>query len=443
MLLPLLMLAMMQPSAIAQTQENEYLPTEENLKSREEFADMRFGIFIHWGIYSTFAQGEWYMQTKNVNRLEYAKAARGFYPADFNAREWVAAIKASGAKYITITSRHHDGFSMWATKQSDYNIVDGTPFKRDIIKELSEECQKQGIRLHFYYSHLDWMREDYPMGRTGHGVGKNPEKADWASYYKFMNAQLTELLTDYGPIGAIWFDGIWDHEDDKVPFNWQLREQYDMIHRLQPSCLVGNNHHSNIIPGEDIQIFEKDLPGENTTGFAKSKVSISRLPLETCETMNGNWGYRAEDQNYKSAKEIFHLLVRTAGKGANLLMNIGPQSNGQLPATSLERLAEMGSLMATYGETIYATEAGEIPVQPWGATTRKGSKLFVHILNHDKAELELPLTCKVKSARNFLTNKKVEYKKTDSGYVLTLGEVPSAVDEVIVLETLPSPDKGK
>ncbi len=437
------MLAMMQPSAIAQTQENEYLPTEENQKSREEFADMRFGIFIHWGIYSTFAQGEWYMQTKNVDRLEYAKAARGFYPADFNAREWVAAIKASGAKYITITSRHHDGFSMWATKQSDYNIVDGTPFKRDIIKELSEECQKQGIRLHFYYSHLDWMREDYPMGRTGHGVGKNPEKADWASYYKFMNAQLTELLTDYGPIGAIWFDGMWDHEDDKVPFNWQLREQYDMIHRLQPSCLVGNNHHSNIIPGEDIQIFEKDLPGENTTGFAKSKVSISRLPLETCETMNGNWGYRAEDQNYKSAKEIFHLLVRTAGKGANLLMNIGPQPNGQLPATSLERLAEMGRLMAAYGETIYATEAGEIPVQPWGATTRKGSKLFVHILNHDKAELELPLTCKVKSARNFLTNKKVEYKKTDSGYVLTLGEVPSAVDEVIVLETLPSPDKGK
>ena len=167
----------------------------------------------------------------------------------------MSAIKGSGAKYITITSRHHDGFSMWGTKQSDYNIVDATPFHRDVLKELSAACQEQGIRLHFYYSHLDWTREDYPWGRTGHHTGRDSTKADWPHYYQFMNNQLTELLTNYGPIGAIWFDGFWDHDEDSVPFDWQLDEQYAMIHRLQPACLVGNNHHENVLPGEDIQIF--------------------------------------------------------------------------------------------------------------------------------------------------------------------------------------------
>lgn len=142
-----------------------YVPTEENLKSRQEFSDARFGIFIHWGIYSMFGQGEWYLNYGPTHQ-EYSKAAKGFYPADFDAKKWVSTIKDSGAKYICITSRHHDGFSMWHTAESDYNIVDATPFKRDILKEIADECERQGIRLHFYYSHLDWGREDYPQGRT-------------------------------------------------------------------------------------------------------------------------------------------------------------------------------------------------------------------------------------------------------------------------------------
>ena len=226
------LLLMAGTSAFAQTSNQIYTPTPENIKARQEFQDNKFGIFLHWGIYSMTAQGEWYMNTHNINRNEYAKLASGFYPSRFDAAEWVSAIKTSGAKYICITSRHHDSFSMFDTKESDFNIVDATPFKRDILKELAEECQKQGIKLHFYYSHLDWFRDDYPEGNTGHGTGRPKGHGNWASYYKFMNKQLTELLTNYGPVGAIWFDGIWDQPTN---FNWQLEEQYALIHKLQPS----------------------------------------------------------------------------------------------------------------------------------------------------------------------------------------------------------------
>lgn len=324
---------------------------------------------------------------------------------------------------------------MWATKQWDYNIVDATPFKRDIIGELAEECHRQGIRLHLYYSHLDWAREDYPMGRTGTRCGKDPKKADWPKYYRFMNAQLTELLTNYGKIGAIWFDGWWDHDSDPTPFDWQLDEQYALIHRLQPACLVGNNHHMSPNPGEDIQIFERDLPGENKAGFVDQAAEISRLPLETCETMNGMWGYKVQDQNYKTTKQLIHYLVNTAGKGANLLMNIGPQPNGELPATAVQRLKEMGEWMQVYGSTIRATKAGDVPVQEWGATTRRDDKLYVHILNYDRRELYLPLQCKVVKAATFADGKRVGVTKTAEGVVLTLPEVPNGYDYVVELQT--------
>ena len=202
-----------------------YQPTEENLKSRQEFRDAKFGIFLHWGLYAMLATGEWTMTNKNLNYKEYAKLAGGFYPSKFDAAKWVSAIKASGAKYICFTSRHHEGFSMFHTKYSDYNVVDATPFKRDVLKELADECHKQGIRLHLYYSHIDWYREDAVWGRTGRGTGRPNPEGNWDSYYQFMNNQLTELLTNYGPIGAIWFDGVWD-QDGNPDFDWQLPGQY-------------------------------------------------------------------------------------------------------------------------------------------------------------------------------------------------------------------------
>lgn len=410
-----------------------YVPSEENLKARQEFADSKFGIFIHWGIYSMFAQGEWYMTNANIDNREYAKAASAFYPIRFDADSWVKAIKDAGAKYICFTSRHHDGFSMWHTAQSDYNIVDATPFGRDVIKELADACHRHGIKLHFYYSHIDWTRDDYPHGRTGRGTGKDPDKADWPSYYAFMNRQLTELLTQYGDIGAIWFDGVWDHDQDTIPFDWQLPEQYALIHELQPACLVGNNHHSTPVEGEDIQIFERDLPGENKAGL--SGQDISRLPLETCQTMNGMWGYKIIDQNYKSVETLVQYLVGAAGKGANLLLNIGPQPNGELPAASLVRLQGMGEWLRNYGETVYGTTAGDIPTQEWGVTTRKGERLYIHIMNLDATELLLPLACKVKSAVVYGTQTPVKMKRSKDGVILQFDSPPTGVDYIVELVT--------
>lgn len=410
-----------------------YHPTPEILKARKEFADQRFGIFLHWGIYSMFAQGEWYLN-HGLNAEEYAKSARAFYPADFNAAEWVKSIKDSGAKYICFTTRHHDGFSMWDTEQSPYNIVDATPFKRDILKELADECHRQGIKLHLYYSHIDWTRPDYPSGRTGLETGRNSTLRNWDSYYKFMNNQLTELLTNYGKINAIWFDGWWDHDADSIPFDWQLPEQYEMIHRLQPGCLIGNNHHQTPNPGEDIQIFERDLPGENTAGLSGQE--ISRLPLETCQTMNGMWGYKVIDQDYKDTKTLINYLVKAAGMGANLLLNIGPQPNGELPATALARLKEIGEWMKTYGETIYATEAGDFPATEWGTSTRKGDKLYVHIMNATSTDIAIPTTAKVKNAKTFIDGKPVKFTKHKSGgATLHLDEIPTEIDYVIELQT--------
>ena len=179
-------------------QAQKYVPTPENLQNRKEFAESRLGIFIHWGLYSTFAQGEWYMNNASVDAREYAKAMNGFYPHRFDARQWVSAFKAAGAKYICFTTRHHEGFSMWDTRWSDYNIMN-TPYGKDIVRQLAEECHRQGIKLHLYYSHIDWTREDYPAGRTGRGT-KRLDRADWPAYYRFMNNQLTELLTNYGEI---------------------------------------------------------------------------------------------------------------------------------------------------------------------------------------------------------------------------------------------------
>lgn len=397
------------PTQAAET----YLPSEENLKSRKEFRECGLGIFIHWGIYSMFGQNEWYLN-RGINAEEYAKAASGFYPAQFNAAEWVKTFKDAGAEYICITTRHHDGFSMWHTAQSSYNIVDATPFKRDIIREIANECHRQKMRLHLYYSHLDWTRPDYPMGRTGRETGRDSTVNDWPNYYKFMNAQLTELLSQYGDIGAIWFDGWWDHDEDATPFNWELPEQYALIHKLQPGCLIGNNHHQTPFEGEDIQIFERDLPGENTAGL--SGQAISRLPLETCLTMNRSWGYNVKDLDYLPAEELIRSLVRTAAKGANLLLNVGPQPNGELPSAACERMSAIGEWLKTYAPTVKGTEAAEFPEQPWGVATRRGNRLFLHVLDNSVSEISIPLPSKkITSVKEYASQASLKIKKETGG----------------------------
>ena len=402
-------------TANAQTTQdaaNHYVPTPENLQARQQFADRKFGVFLHWGLYSLFAQGEWYMQNEDIDNREYAKSADAFYPHRFNAAEWVSAIKAAGAKYICFTTRHHEGFSMFDTKLSDYNIMH-TPYGRDIVRQLVDECHKQGVGIHLYYSHIDWTRDDYPTGRTGLHTGKDPKKENWTSYYNFMNGQLTELLTNYGKIDGIWFDGWWDHDEDATPFDWQLPEQYALIHKLQPACIIGNNHHHAPFEGEDMQMFERDVPGENKSGL--SGQSISRLPLETCQTMNGMWGYKIKDQNYKSTKELLRLLVRTLSKGANLLLNVGPQPNGELPALALQRFKEMGQFLnGKAAESIYATQAGGYHQGDSIVTTRNNGQraLYVHLLTDgEHISVTLPISEKLKKAHLLLTGENVSVRR--------------------------------
>lgn len=406
-----------------------YQPTPENIKMREEFQNDKFGIFLHWGLYSMMAQGEWYMQIKNLNYKEYAKFASGFDPQKFDAKKWVEEIKNSGAKYICFTSRHHEGFSMFHTRWSDYNIVDATPFKRDIVKELTDECHKQGIKVFLYYSLLDWSREDYyPLGSTGQGTGR-VNHGKWETYHQFMLNQLTELLTNYGKIDGIWFDGLWDQPKD---FDWKISELYNLIHKYQPACLVGNNHHSTPLDGEDFQMFERDLPGQNQSGFSGQK--ISALPLETCETMNGMWGYKIEDQSYKSCKELVQYIVKAAGNNANLLMNIGPMPTGELPELAIDRLQEVGKWMSKYGETIYGTRQGDVLPHEWGVTTRKGNKLFVHILNTKDNTIFLPMTKKVKNTKVFGTESKVFFEQNKYGVTLNIVHAPNQNDYDYIIE---------
>ncbi len=419
----------------------KYTPSPQILASQAEFADDRFGIFLHWGIYSMFAQGEWYLNYGPL-QSEYSKAAKGFYPAGFNADEWVKAIKDAGARYICFTTRHHDGFSMYDTEASDYNIVDATPFGRDVLKELAEACERHDIKLHLYYSHIDWGRDDYPQGRTGRTTGVDTINSDWPHYYDFMNSQIKELLTNYGPIRCIWFDGWWDHDEDAEPFDWQLDEQYALVHSLQPGCLVGNNHHQTPFEGEDIQIFERDIPGQNTAGL--SGQAIAHLPLETCNTMNGMWGYKVRDTNYKDSRTLIRYLVNTAGMGANLLLNIGPRPDGRLPEQSLDRLKEIGEWMRANGETIYGTVAADFESPEWGTATVKGDRMYVHVLTPSTTDIHVPTSLKVKEAREFAGGKKVKFSRnSDKGITLHLDRLPDETDYIVELELKTPIEKKK
>lgn len=361
-----------------------YTPSKENLTARQNFQDMKFGMFIHWGASSVLGHGEWVMNNRNIRVEEYKNLIRVFNPIDFDAKQWVTTAKNAGMQYITFITRHHDGFSNWDTKQSDWKITN-TVYEKDALKQLADECHKQGIKLFCYYSLLDWYRTDYQYetGKTGKGTGRTT-KSNWNSYISFMKAQLTELLTNYGEIAGIWFDGHWDQLDndhDKTlqsKVNWQYDEIYSLIHKLQPKALISNNHHLTPIPGEDFQAFEKDLPGSNTTGFGGA--DISQLPLETCETMNDSWGYNITDRKFKSVPTLIRYMVNAAGRNANFLLNVGPMPTGKIQKEFTDTLAALGKWMQQYSTSIYGTRGNIIPAQEWGVVTGNSKNYFVHIL---------------------------------------------------------------
>ncbi|MEJ2205354.1 MAG: alpha-L-fucosidase [Gemmatimonadota bacterium] len=402
----------------------------ERLAARERYRDDRFGMFIHWGAYSQLAAGEWVMQNRGLTVDEYEWLAGSFDPVRFDPRAWVEVARAAGTRYITITARHHDGFSMFASDATEYDIVDWARFGRDPMAELAEACREAGIQLFFYYSQLDWHHPDYyPRGNTGQATGR-PDSGDWPAYLDFMDRQLEELLTQYGPVGGIWFDGMWDKPDA----DWRLEETYALIHRVQPAALIIPNHHQAPLPGEDVQTFEQDLPGSNSAGW--NTADIGELPLETSLTMNGSWGFNLTDRRWKSVRELIHTLVRAAGADANLLLNVGPRPDGTLQPEAVTRLRGVGAWLDTYGESVYGTRGGPIPPRAWGVTTQTEDRVYVHVLEWPDAALSIPvMDRRVAAARMLASGETVAFRQTEAGVTLRMpGSGGDGPDRVVVLE---------
>jgi alpha-L-fucosidase len=409
-------------------QAQNYVPTKENLENREWFQDAKFGMFIHWGIYSVLGVHEWVMETQSIDKKTYEKIAPFFNPTAFDAESWVLLAKSAGMKYITVTSKHHDGFAMFDSKLTDWDIMDRTVYKKDVLKQLAEACRKHGLKLFFYYSQLDWNHPDYyPRGETGNKTGR-PDEGDWEKYLDFMNGQLTELLTNYGDVAGIWFDGWWD----KKEANWELRKTYDLIHSLQPQALIGSNHHQAPMDGEDFQMFEKDLPGENKGGFS-AEAKIGKLPLETAETMAHRWGFSLQDRAYKSTKELIHYLVKAAGHNSNFLLNVGPMPNGKIQPEFVDTLKIIGEWTSKNGETIYGTRGGPVPPQTWGVTTQKNNSVFVHILDWKSNSFLLPnFSGTITSLVDFNSKKPLEYESTAFGTLIQLPDKWSGEMDYII-----------
>ena len=365
-------------AALAFAAVAEYVPEQWNLDARKKFAAQRFGIFIHWGIYANYAQGEWYQQQAGLDTATYGRMMDGFCPSKFDAREWARVFRNAGAKYVTITSRHHDGFSLWPTKVDDgYNIA-LTPFRRDILGELAQACRAEGLQLNFYYSLMDWHRKDYPAGDAACKVlGK--QKGDYASYKQFMLDQIGELIDSYRP-GNIWFDGEWEHARNRDgkgwvrTLDWDFDTIYDFIHAKH--VLVANNNHQPMRPKEDIQLFERDLPGDNSdAGFSKNQPVINDRPIEQCDVIQKKvWGYKIGEKEFRTPEDVCTMICRAAAKGANMLMNIGPDGSGRLPARAVEVMGEVGKWMAANGEAIYGTEGAGYAKNADGTETAKTTK---------------------------------------------------------------------
>jgi alpha-L-fucosidase len=397
---------------------------------RDWFRDAKFGLFIHWGVYSLLGKGEWVMNNDKIPISEYEKLPAQFNPTEFDPEEWVSIAKHAGQKYITITSKHHDGFCMWHTKETRYNIVEGTPYQKDVLRMLSDECKKEGIKLFFYHSHLDWHHPDYfPRGGTGSTAGR-PDVGEWEKYLEYLNKQITELCSPPYEAAGIWFDGWWD----RPKANWQLAKTYGIIHKLRPNALIGNNHHVAPFTGEDFQMFEQDLPGKNSAGF--NNAQVAPLPLETCRTINNSWGYNKDDKAFRPLRDQIRYLVETVGLGANLLLNVGPMPNGKIPPEAVEILLGMGKWLEKNGEAIYGTRPGPWGLSKLGYSVRKGRRAYFHLLKWPKdGTLVLPPLESFRRA-SILNGERLQGLNDGKAITITLPEsARDPIDTIVVIDS--------
>ncbi len=417
-------------------------------KRMKWWRDARFGMFVHWGLYAVPAGewkgkkipgiGEWIMERADIPVEEYELLAKQFNPVKFNADEFVGIAKNAGMKYIVITSKHHDGFCLWDSEVTDYDIMDATPFKRDILKELSKACKKQGIKLCFYHSIMDWHHPDaqrpfYP--NYNDGKQSNPNFARYVENY--MKPQLKELITKYGPLGVLWFDGEWI-KDWTEP---QGRDLYNYVRALQPDILINNRVGKGRKGMEGLSKGDQEYAGD--FGTPEQQIPATGLPgvdWESCMTMNDTWGYKSDDHNWKSNKVLIQNLADIASKGGNFLLNVGPTAEGLIPDASVERLAAIGNWMKVNSESIYGTTASPLGKLPWGRCTAKPGKLYLHVFDWPtNLKLEVPGLKNQVNKAYLLSDKKrtklsVRRELKDKIAIRIPREAPDAVNTVVVLE---------
>jgi len=411
--------------------------------------EARFGMFIHWGLYAVPAGewkgkqipgiGEWIMERADIPVAEYEQLAKKFNPVKFNADEWVSIAKNAGMKYIVITSKHHDGFCLWDSKVSDYDIVDATPFGRDVLRELSRACKKQGVKLCFYHSIMDWHHPDaqapfYP--KYNDGSKSNPNFSRYVETY--MKPQLKELITNYGPLGVLWFDGEWV-KDWTEP---QGKDLYNYVRSLQPDIIINNRVGKGRKGMEGLSKGDQEYAGD--FGTPEQQIPAEGLPgvdWESCMTMNDTWGYKSSDHNWKSEEDLLRKLVDIASKGGNFLLNVGPTAEGLIPGPSVERLAAMGEWMKVNSESIYGTTASPLGKVSWGRCTATPGKLYLHVFDWPAdGKLHVPgVKSGVKKAYLLADKKRASLKVVrgdgDNFVVSVPAKAPDSIDTVVVLET--------
>jgi len=413
--------------------------------------EARFGLFIHWGLYAVPAgewkgktdYGEWIRNNAQIPLAVYDTFVSRFNPVKFDAETWVRLAKDAGMRYIVITSKHHDGFALFDSKFSDFDVM-ATPFKRDILKELAAACRKEGLRLCFYHSIMDWHHPDY-LPRREWEKDRPAAGADFDRYVPYMKNQVGELLANYGPIGVLWFDGEWE----KTWNEKYGRDLYQYVRSLQPDIIINNRVGAS---RSGMEGFSLDKESAGDFGTPEQQIPATGLPgvdWETCMTMNDNWGYNSHDQNFKSAETLIRMLADIASKGGNYLLNVGPTAEGVFPAASIDRLRAIGAWMKINGESIYSTQASPFQKLEWGRCTRKptagGTRLYLHVFNWP-ADGKLAVPGKSPAAQRafLLSDPKrtaLAVNRKDDALVISVPtQAPDPVDSVVVLDIAGSPE---